>query len=713
METLPDALQPLAAYHQWVVWIAVPHETKPGKFKKLPVNWRDGSLCDAHNPTNWTSATVALAMAPLYDRGHGSGAGFVFTKADPFFFLDIDNCWTGSDWSPLAHDLCRWLAGAAVEVSHSGQGLHIIGCAAPVAHGCRNTPQGLELYTSDRYVALTGHQAMGDARQDCTAALADLAAELFPRATGGAGAGGEWTTGPVPGYGGPADDEELIRKASRPNAGAMFQGKTTFADLWAGRTPPDQRSESDQALASHLAFWTGKDCERMERLMRRSGLVRDKWDTPRPEGNYLRKTILSACALVTNVATATKPPAGPASTGAELAVAGTVALGSGRLTSSDWRVTFDGQAPSKPPKELVKGLLPADGVCFIGGQSGAGKTFVGVDLGVALSSAAPDGSSSYCGHRIPERVGVVIIAAEGEATLANRIEVAKRQQGISDDLPLACIGGTFDLSNPTDRSKLKVELDAISAKFTNFGARLGVILIDTMAAAFNINDENSNSECTKAISDLAAISHYIVGLVIALHHYGKSQESGLRGGSALRAGADAIISVLADRNELTGAVSNRRVVLSKSRTDDEGLIAKFDLQFVPLGVDDDGDVYGACAVIPDYSTHLSASVKHRRPRKYDATFRSAVDEALRSYGQVQQDMTGLPTQLAVCLSTVRSEFMRRFPTNDPDHRKLAEAARKAFERTLGSLACEYKTATAGDGEVWIWRIALWPDKPDI
>ena len=50
-------------------------------------------------------------------------------------------------------------------------------------------------------------------------------------------------------------------------------------------------------------------------------------------------------------------------------------------------VVFDGEAPSEPPRELVKGLLPADGVAFIGGQSGAGKTFIAVDLAVALASA--------------------------------------------------------------------------------------------------------------------------------------------------------------------------------------------------------------------------------------------------------------------------------------------------------------------------------------
>jgi len=49
-------------------------------------------------------------------------------------------------------------------------------------------------------------------------------------------------------------------------------------------------SSADAALAQHLAFWTGSDCERMQRLMRRSALVREKYERE----DYLPRTILSA-----------------------------------------------------------------------------------------------------------------------------------------------------------------------------------------------------------------------------------------------------------------------------------------------------------------------------------------------------------------------------------------------------------------------------------
>lgn len=322
MLVLPAPLAALGAWPQFVTWFATPIPDKPGKFNKFPCHWQTGHVCDAQDPVNWTTAEVALAMAPAWDRGHGAGAGFVFTAQDPFFFHDIDGALQpDGQWSPLAQSLLARFSGAAVEVSHSGRGLHVIGRTAPIAHAKKNTALGLELYTTGRFVALTGTNAIGDAAQDCTPALHQLVHDLFPPTATGDVAG--WTTGPVPEWGGPTDDDELIRKAlasgQRSAAAAFGAGDdVTFADLWnanadklAMKWPgeggkPYDASHADMALANHLAFWTGKDCERIERLMRRSALARDKWDGHR---TYLADTITKANAFVNKVATAKAAPA--------------------------------------------------------------------------------------------------------------------------------------------------------------------------------------------------------------------------------------------------------------------------------------------------------------------------------------------------------------------------------------------------------------------
>jgi hypothetical protein len=107
--------------------------------------------------------------------------------------------------------------------------------------------------------------------------------------------------------------------------------RATLAELWCAdsdalsRCYPDPRgydaSSADAALCSHLAFWTGKDCERMDRLFRMSSLYRDKWDQ---RADYRQNTILKSVSLCRNVlgdrdrqqpATQPATPNGPQLTG--------------------------------------------------------------------------------------------------------------------------------------------------------------------------------------------------------------------------------------------------------------------------------------------------------------------------------------------------------------------------------------------------------------
>lgn len=305
MIALPEALQPLAAYNQFILWVIA---DRGGKQVKLPINYRTGQVCDAHDPSAWLSAADALRS--------GGNIGFVFTAADPFFFLDIDNCLEGGGWSQLALTvLQQYLPGAAVEISQSGRGLHVIGRGVCPPHACKNITLGLELYTEGRFVALTGTNAVGSAATDCSAYLPALVSTYFPPKITEAGT--EWTTEPCAGWNGPADDDELIKKAlAAQSGGGVFGGRSTFTALWTGdadvlaKSYPDGEgmraydgSSADAALAQHLAFWTGKNCERMLAIMWKSGLVRDKYERE----DYLYRTILKAVSVQTTVYTAGAP----------------------------------------------------------------------------------------------------------------------------------------------------------------------------------------------------------------------------------------------------------------------------------------------------------------------------------------------------------------------------------------------------------------------
>lgn len=355
----------LRGRRQWIIYRLSPSVTRPGKTDKIPCDPRSGYDCNAHDPGVWVSHDEAVAAANRFGRGYGRA--FVITKADSFFCLDIDGCLEASgQWSALSVRLCQAFPGARVEVSQSGRGLHIWGSYAGEmpAHKSRGPAgSGLELYHELRFIAL-GTNEVGDETTDCTAALGPVIREFFPPGESGAGGPADWTEGPVEGARPIADDADLIRRACavRQSFRGALAGKATFEELWRGdedalsRSYPDgggqgrpyDASSADAALAQHLAFWTGNDCERMQRLMQQSGLVREKWDRE----DYLPRTILSACSRQT--AWYVEPEAAPPS------IAGAAGGLEVPALPSPFVDARDGTATTRPLTELGNALRMMD-----------------------------------------------------------------------------------------------------------------------------------------------------------------------------------------------------------------------------------------------------------------------------------------------------------------------------------------------------------------
>ncbi len=267
METLPPALQALTAYNQFIIYV-----------DKKPIDPLTGWLCNAHDVSAHLNVETALAWVravPHYN------IGFVLTDNDPFWFIDIDKCLIDNTWSDLAKLLCTTFTGCAIEISHSGAGLHIIGSGEVPVHGCRNDKNGIELYTRSRMISLTGDQITGNVSTiPQVEILPWLVSTYFPPPAILSN-DFTWTTEPISRYTGPTNDQELIQKMlPTGNISALWDADENIL----GDTYPSSSGQSfnhsaaDAALCSHLAFWTGKNCERMERLFSMSELgKRDKW----------------------------------------------------------------------------------------------------------------------------------------------------------------------------------------------------------------------------------------------------------------------------------------------------------------------------------------------------------------------------------------------------------------------------------------------------
>ena len=269
------------------------------------------------------------------------------------------------------------------------------------------------------------------------------------------------------------------------------------------------------------------------------------------------------------------------------------------------RFTFDSATPFTFPPSLIKGLLPRNGIAFIGGQSGSGKTFVAIDLAVALCTG-----QSFFGKRIKERVGVLFIAGEGAETIQPRLTIARMARNVEKTLPIAWAPTFPDFTRVEEVRSFMLELKALKAfMLEQHGVRLGAIVVDTLAAVFSLQDENDNSEASKVIRAMKVIGDALDVLLIPVHHYGKGAETGLRGASAWRAGCDAVLSITADRNQLTGVVSGHSLWLAKSRVGEEGSVGAFGLRTMLLGVDEDGDELTSCYVVPEVAVQQTVAAR--------------------------------------------------------------------------------------------------------
>lgn len=299
------ALGGIAHIPQFFIWRLTWNEHK-AKFDKHPIYHRSNPVpMDSADPANWMTYEAACQVLQQWRAEEPQGRftlGWRMTQDCGYWFLDLDSVITDGQWHPKALEWYGKLPGVMFEYSSSGKGVHLIGRGTLPAHRkkcIKGTAIDCELYTEARGIAFGESWAAWGSADVQAPAILDVLVEAFPPGHGGEdGEQGRWDNGPRSDWSGPTDDDELLAMAMRAKSVVATLGhKATFAQLWAN-APEIAKfyagdSDKDGGLAMHLAFWTGCDAVRMERLMRRSALVRPKWDEHR---TYLKElTIETAC----------------------------------------------------------------------------------------------------------------------------------------------------------------------------------------------------------------------------------------------------------------------------------------------------------------------------------------------------------------------------------------------------------------------------------
>lgn len=257
-EMLPQELKEKAHFCLWR------KEVRGSSFTKVP--YQPNSIhANAADKSTFVHFETAAANAERFD---GIGMG-VF---DGYCAVDIDHCIPYGALSAMAQDIVDTMD-SYTEYSPSGTGVRIIFKVRNPRYDkqrfyINNRSVGLEVYVSgytNKFVTLTGNVICSRGVEYRDDALMEVLEKYMVKS--------ESTniSRPVPGsY---LDDDSVIEKTAFSAQGEKFSA------LWNGEIPDDKsRSEADLALCSILAFWCGGDEEQMDRLFRRSGLMRDKWE---------------------------------------------------------------------------------------------------------------------------------------------------------------------------------------------------------------------------------------------------------------------------------------------------------------------------------------------------------------------------------------------------------------------------------------------------
>jgi RecA-family ATPase len=307
---------------------------------------------------------------------------------------------------------------------------------------------------------------------------------------------------------------------------------------------------------------------------------------------------------------------------------------------------------------------------MIGGQSGGGKTFHAINIGVHL---IPDCKRNFYidNYRIKRHGGVLYLVLEGKPAFPLRVTTAfeqllKRQLEFGDRAKLPYAWNVYEpnLFNQGPDALIKLAEREAQKMRTEFSVDLVAVFLDTMGLAACYENEDKAAQVQKVISGLNKLSNETGALVIGVDHYGKDQGQGLRGSSAKRGHVETVLACLVDRDK-DEKPTNHRLLFEKIRDGEEGRVIPYRLKQVDLGRDEDGDPLNTCVIQWEFDRKQQPKRKQQQKKQTDVALELAIKEV------------GLPADV----EKLRAAFYRH-------HGGTAHAANVAWNRAINAMGLE-------------------------
>jgi len=145
-KTAPAFPHELTSRDRWMRW---DKKLRKGKVQKVPIQL-DGTNAKSTDPRTWANYTQAARST--------IGEGLGFALGDGIGCIDLDHCLIGGKLTPAATAYLRDYPEHFIEISPSGDGLHIWGSMLEQP-GRKQTINGLsiETYSTGRYITITGN----------------------------------------------------------------------------------------------------------------------------------------------------------------------------------------------------------------------------------------------------------------------------------------------------------------------------------------------------------------------------------------------------------------------------------------------------------------------------------------------------------------------------------------------------------------------------
>jgi hypothetical protein len=194
-------------------------------------------------------------------------------------------------------------------------------------------------------------------------------------------------------------------------------------------------------------------------------------------------------------------------------------------------------ADLEPPCWIVKDFLQEKSFTVIFGQPGTCKTFVALDIALALAS----GIGSWHGHRC-KKAPVLYCLGEGFSGALPRITAWGRGRPVA--ILEGCWANGFARFMPfTPHLGDDLTVAEFVAYVRTLDPKPEVVFIDTLSRAMAGCDESSAEDISAMIERVDAIRRELGIAVVLIHHEGKDGTKGARGSSALSGGADCMLHI--------------------------------------------------------------------------------------------------------------------------------------------------------------------------